>query len=112
MRAVDHDAADADHAGAGILRERVDDLLGACQRLRVRREHLVDDRHLRGMDRHLADKAVAAGFLAFAAKAFLVAEIDIDRVDRRHSRGGGAGKTQRARQTIRIEEAIFSICLF
>ena len=76
-------------ANASIDRARV------RERLRGRREHLVDDRHLRRMDRHLADKAVAAGFLAFAAKAVAVAEIDIDGVDRRHRGGRGAGKAER-----------------
>ncbi len=39
---------------------------GLGERLGGRREHLVDDRDLRGMDRQLAGEAVAARFLGFA----------------------------------------------
>jgi hypothetical protein len=49
--------------------ERLDD----CTRLRDRRagwgERVIDDRHLRGMDRHLAGKAVALGSAHSAASA-------------------------------------------
>jgi len=48
VRAVVHDAADADDAGAGILSKRIDDRLRTLDRLRGRGEHLVDDRHLAG----------------------------------------------------------------
>ena len=47
-----------------------------------------------GMDRHLGGEAVAPRFLRFAPQAGVVAEIDIDRVDRLHVRGRGAGKAQ------------------
>ena len=63
------------------------------------------------MDRHFADKAVAAGFLAFAAEAFAIAEIDIDGVDRRHRGGGGAGKAQHAGEPIGIEETTLRVAV-
>src|SRR6202044_2783749 len=111
MRPVIHHTADADDTGAWVLRKRIDDGLRLRERLRARREHLVDDRHLRRMDGHLADKAVAAGFLAFAAKTFAVAKIDIDGVERRHIGGGGTGETQYPRQPIGIEKAALRVAV-
>ena len=106
-----HSAGDADDAGARIGGERVDDRLRVRQGFRRRREHLVDDRHLRRVDRHFAGKTVAAGGLAFAAKAVVVTEVDIDSVDRRHLGGGRAGKAQRSRQPIRVEKSPLRIAV-
>ena len=79
-------------AGAGLGGKRSDHGLGLGDGFSVRREHLIDDRNLRGMDRHLAGESVAAGFLAFAAQARVVAVIHIDRVDRLDFRGSGASE--------------------
>ena len=98
MRAVVHLPVDADDAGiAGAAKAATI----ACE-LRDRfgrgREDLVDDRHLRRVDRHLAGEAVALGLEAFRPQAVRVAEIDEDRVDRRDFGGGGARGWSGARE--------------
>ena len=75
------------------------------------REHLIDDRHLCGMYRHLADKAVARSLFAFAAKALVVAKINIDGVDRGYLRCGCAGKAQHPRQPVRIEKVAVGVAI-
>ena len=56
------------------------------------------------MDRHLARKAVAARFLAFATQSGLVAKVDIDRIDRLDFRGRRRPEAKRTREPVRIEE--------
>ena len=109
MRPVIHDPADGDDAGARRRGEGRDDRLRLRNGFGRGREHLIDDRHLRGMDCHLADETVAASLLAFAAQTFAVSKIDKDRVDRRHCGSGGAGEAQGARQAIGIEEPAFAV---
>ena len=84
---------------------------GALHRFGGRREHLVDDRHLRRMDRHLAGEAVAARLVAFAAQPGIVAEIHIDRVDRLHLRRRRAGKAKAARKLIGREEISVAVAV-
>src|SRR5215468_9591173 len=92
MRAVVHNAADADDAGAWRGGETGDHRLGMRDRVSGRGEYLVDDRHLRRVNRHFADKAIATRLLAFAAKSGVIAEIDKDRIDRGHRGCRRAGK--------------------
>ena len=63
------------------------------------------------MDRHLAGEAVAARLLAFAAQTGLVAEVDIDRVDRLHLRRRGAGKAQAAGELVGREEIAVAVAV-
>src|SRR5208282_41359 len=98
MRPVDHDAADADDAGIRVCGKRIDDRLRLGEGFRRRREQLVDDRYLRRVNGELPGKAVAARLFAFAAKTVVVAEVDINGVERRYLGGSRAGETERARQ--------------
>ena len=66
---------------------------------------------LRRMDRHLAGEAVAAGLLAFAPQPGFVAKIDIDRVDRLHLGGGGAGEAEAPRQLIGRQEMSVAVAV-
>ena len=59
MRAVDHPAADRQHAGVGLGGERGDDRLGVGDFGRRGREGGVDDRDLVGVDGELAGEAFA-----------------------------------------------------
>src|SRR5260221_572766 len=63
------------------------------------------------MDRHLAGEAVAARLLGLAPQPRGIAEVDRDRVDGLHPRRGGAGKAERARQPVRIEEAAVAVAV-
>src|SRR5262249_59844829 len=63
------------------------------------------------MDRHLTNKAVTAGLLAFATKANLIAEVDENRIEGGNGGGRGAGKTQTARKPIGIEKAAFRVTI-
>jgi hypothetical protein len=94
-----------------MLCKRRDHCVCPLDRVRVRREHLVDDGDLRRVDRHLADEPVAARFLAFALEPSLVAEIDVDSVDRRHPGGGRAGKTKAARKLIGSKEVALRVAV-
>ena len=104
MRAVIHYPVDADRAGAGPGRERRDHGLRLGDFLGRRREHLVDDRHLRRMDREPRGETVAARRFGLGAQACEVAEVDIDGLDRRHRGGGRAEQTERAREPIGLGE--------
>ena len=57
------------------------------------------------MDRHLAAESIAPRFLAFAPQPGVVAEIDIDGVDRRDERRGGAREAENAGEPVGIEKA-------
>src|SRR6516225_7373009 len=111
MRPVIHHAADADDAGAWRCGESGDHRLGMCDRVSGRGEYFVDDRHLRWVNRHFADEAVATRLLAFAAKSSVIAEIDKDRIDRGHLGCRRAGKAQTARQPIRIGKAALFVAI-
>ena len=101
MRPVVHHAVDGDRARAGRCGERRDDRARLRQRFGGRREHLVDDRHLRRMDREPPDEAVAARFLGVAPQPVEIAEVGIDRLDRRRLGGGGAEQAERRAQADR-----------
>ena len=111
MRLVGHDTRDRQRAGSRIGGKRVDDDLGLRDRFRRGREHLVDDRDLRRVDRQPGGEAVAACRLAIAAESGVVAKVDIDRVDRRNPGGRGAGDAERARQPVWIEVAAVGIAI-
>ena len=104
MRAVVHLAVDADRAGAGIGGEgrhhglRLLDLLGG------RREHRIDHRHLRRVNGEPSGEAVAARHFGVAAQALGIAEVDIDRLDRRQLGRRRAVQAHRARQPIGLGE--------
>src|SRR6516165_5859467 len=63
------------------------------------------------MDRHLTGKAVTARFLGFAAQRRGIAEVDRDGVDGLHPRRRGAGKAERAREPVRVEEAAVAVAV-
>src|SRR5436305_14222861 len=90
VRAVDHLAADGQHACVGMCRERGDDLFGMANVLRRRCESGVDDRHLVGMDGKLAGETFATRGFGFAAKAVVVLEVGENLIDRLDSGGDGA----------------------
>ena len=92
MRAVVHYPTHGNGPLAGIGVECGDDgtRLGDC--VCGRREHLVDDRHLRRMDRHFSAEAVAARLLRLAAEQAGVAEVRDDRIERPHLCRRGAGQ--------------------
>src|SRR5437763_2749547 len=101
MRAVVHLAADANYASVRLARERFNHRAGARD-LRVWwGEDLVDDGHLRRMNRHFAGKAIAARGLAFTAESHLVTEVRIDGVDRLNARGVGGEQREIAGQHVR-----------
>ena len=77
----------------------------------VGREHLVDDRDLRRMDREPSGEAVAARFLGVAPQPVEIAEVDIDRLDRRRLRGGGAEQAERAREPIGLGEPAIGVAV-
>jgi hypothetical protein len=63
------------------------------------------------MNRHLAGEAVAARLLAFPPQASLVAEIDVDRVDRLHLRRRSAGEAKAAGKLIGREEIAVAVAV-
>ena len=63
------------------------------------------------MDRHLAEKAIADCFLAFAAEAVAVVEVDKDGVDCGHPGGRCAGKTQSAGEPVGIEPVALRVAI-
>ena len=69
MRAVDHFAADRQHAGVGMCLERGDNFFGVMDVVGGRREGGVDHRHLRRVDGELAGEALAARGLGFGAQS-------------------------------------------
>src|ERR1700692_1265297 len=78
MRHVDHLALHADRAKAWVGGEGIDYALGEGDLLLFRRESVVNDRDLIGMDRDLALEAGAAHPLGFLFQARGVAEVSID----------------------------------
>ena len=100
VRAIDHFAADGQHARVGLCLERGDNRLRMGDVVGRRREGGIDHRHLGRMDGQLAGEAFAACGLGFGAQALLVAEIGEDAVDRLDAGGDRPGKAERARQLV------------
>ena len=100
MRRVDHLAVEAERAGAGIGGEQVDDAARVRDLLVCRREGLVDHRHLRGVDRHHTGEAVARAAGGISGKTVEIAEIGVDRLDRRDARGMCAEQGERASELV------------
>src|SRR3954447_22306998 len=94
MRAIDHFAADGQHARVGMCLERGDNRFGVADFVRRRRESEIDDRHLRRMDRELAGEALAPGGFGFGAKAVFVFEVGENTVDRLDSGCDCAGEAK------------------
>jgi hypothetical protein len=87
MRPVEHLAVERDNTGGTARFEQFDDAAGPRDLFGARREDLVDDRGLVGMDRGLGRESVARRDRRFPAQAFRVPEIRVDRVDGRRPRG-------------------------
>ena len=83
VQPLDHAAVEGDRALAGVLRllEGRDDGAGAPPPRRGRREDLVGDGDLVGVDQGLAVEAAIAALLAFGAEARLVGEAVVDPVE-------------------------------
>src|SRR5439155_26050658 len=111
MRAIIHHALDPDHTGTGLRCKCRYYRARPRYLLRSRRERRINDRDLRRMDRHLAGEAVAPRLLTLAHEALVVAEVDIDRVDRLHARRRRSSETQAASETIRIEKVALDIAI-
>src|SRR3954447_22007932 len=101
MRAVEHLAVDADDARiSGRLEGRYDSRR-LSHRLGRGRERSVDDRHLIGVDRHLAGETVTLGLGTFRGEGRHVAKAGEYGVDRGDFRGSGR---ENGRQTGVTEE--------
>ena len=98
VRPVDHLAVEADDAGLRRCGKRIDDPPRMRDRFGAGREDAVDDLDLVGMDRGFGREADPRAVDAFALEAGAVAEIGIDRVDRRHARRGRGEQAHRPRQ--------------
>src|SRR5690348_15200795 len=80
--------------------ERGDDFLGMADFGFRGGERGVDDRDLRGVDRELAGKALAARGFGFGLEALVVLEIREHAVDRLDASGDRPGKAQRSRELV------------
>src|SRR5262249_53945815 len=108
---VIHLAVDCDHATARRLGKRIDDRLSPRERCRGWREHGVDRRHLWGMDREPADKAVASRHLGVALEGLEIAEIDVDCFDRRTPGSGRREQADGAREPIGLGQLALRIAV-
>jgi len=95
-------AADADGAGIRISREILDHFAGPGEFGVVGGEGGVDIGDLAGVDRHFSGKTGATGSVAFGAQAGIVAEVDIDGVDRIDAGGLAGEDAEGAREPKRI----------
>jgi hypothetical protein len=97
MRAIDHAAGDGNRARVRLRLECGNDGFGVPHFLFGGGEGGVDDWHLRGMDRKLADEAFPACRLGLAPETLFVFEIREDSVDWLDTRGDRTGKAERSR---------------
>ncbi len=102
MRDVEHLAVERGDAGVARRSEGGDYALGLGDRLRRRRERLVDHLDLVGVDRELAQEAVAPRGGAVAPEPFQIAEVGIDGVDRLDARGCGGEERKAPHQPVRL----------
>src|SRR5512139_306953 len=100
MRAIVHLAVDADSAGAGLRSKSCNNRFRLLDLGRGRREHLVDHRHLSGVDGKTSGKPVAACGFSVAPQTFRISEVEIDGLDRRHFCGRCRIEAHRTSKTI------------
>src|ERR1700723_1200993 len=100
MRPIEHGPFVADRARAWIGGEQIHDFLRRFPLCSAWRERLVDHIDLRRMNRQHAAESGAPYLRRALAKARLVPEIAMDRLDGGHARGPRSDQAEAARQLI------------